>query len=195
MAQENPHLRQEWREEGVLLLTLDRPEALNALSQQMVDGLAAALERAERDRAVRCLVITGAGRGFCSGGDVRAMGRHSKEATAPGSEVEGWEARARELFFTADVLDAETALRYGLVNHLYPHEELVERGLELARRLAQGPVGAYGRMKEVLRAADAGDLLRALELEAMYMTLSGLTSEGRQFLRRFLEERGSRTQA
>ncbi|HXG42381.1 MAG TPA: enoyl-CoA hydratase-related protein [Dehalococcoidia bacterium] len=274
MEEYGPHLKQELRDDGVLVLTLNRPEALNALSQEMVDGLAAALERAERDRAVRCLVITGAGRGFCAGGDVRAMGgRSEQEAASPAAvpSVEVWErrfrslrrqhasvplrlyqfsrptlalingpvagaglglacacdirlasdravfttafarigrsgdygttffvrqlvgpARARELFFTADILDAETALRYGLVNHVYPHEELMERGLELARRLAQGPVGAYARMKEVMRAADAGDLMRALELEAMYMTLSGMTEEGREFLRRFLEERSSR---
>ena len=60
--------------DGVAVLTLNRPERLNALSRPMVDAAIAALERCADDPAIGCIVLTGAGRGFCAGGDVTAMG-------------------------------------------------------------------------------------------------------------------------
>src|SRR5437899_7377111 len=57
--------------EGVLTVTLNRPEVLNAFNEQMLRELHEALRRAERDAAVRCVLLTGAGRGFCSGQDLR----------------------------------------------------------------------------------------------------------------------------
>lgn len=55
--------------EGVLMLTMNRPEALNSLTQPMANALRRALDEAARDPAVRALVLTGAGRGFCAGAD------------------------------------------------------------------------------------------------------------------------------
>ena len=60
-------------DEGVLTLTLNRPEARNAMSGAMTDALARQLAWAELDGAVKCVVLTGAGRGFCAGGDVKGM--------------------------------------------------------------------------------------------------------------------------
>ena len=60
--------------DGVAVLTLNRPERLNALSKPMVQGAIATLERCADDPEVGCIVVTGAGRGFCAGGDVTAMG-------------------------------------------------------------------------------------------------------------------------
>ena len=60
-------------DDGVLTLTLNRPEARNALSPAMLEALATQLARAEVDRAVTCVVLTGAGKGFCAGGDVKGM--------------------------------------------------------------------------------------------------------------------------
>lgn len=60
--------------DGVAVLTMNRPERLNALSQAMIDGALAALDRYATDPAVGCIVLTGADRGFCAGGDVTAMG-------------------------------------------------------------------------------------------------------------------------
>ena len=57
--------------EGVATLTLNRPEALNALNSQLRRELLAALKAVARDEAVRSVVITGAGRGFCAGADLR----------------------------------------------------------------------------------------------------------------------------
>jgi enoyl-CoA hydratase/carnithine racemase len=54
----------------IATVTLNRPHRLNAISPQMLDQLAARLEQADRDDAVRCVILTGAGRGFCSGLDL-----------------------------------------------------------------------------------------------------------------------------
>src|SRR5438270_9259238 len=59
-------------EEGVGTLTFNRPEVLNAFNRQMTDEIQDALKQAERDKGVRCLVITGAGRAFSSGEDLKA---------------------------------------------------------------------------------------------------------------------------
>ncbi len=58
---------------GVLTLTLNRPEARNAMSRPMNQALQQQLAAAEFDPAVKCIVLTGAGKGFCAGGDVKGM--------------------------------------------------------------------------------------------------------------------------
>ena len=60
-------------EAGVLTLTLNRPEARNAMSREMNQALQQQLAAAEFDAAVKCIVLTGAGKGFCAGGDVKGM--------------------------------------------------------------------------------------------------------------------------
>ena len=60
--------------DGVATVTLNRPQAKNALSPLMADELTAALHALRRDDAVRALVLTGAGADFCAGGDVKGMG-------------------------------------------------------------------------------------------------------------------------
>ena len=81
-------------ENGVATLTLNRPEALNALSMDIRNGLIAALNRYAEDDAVRCIVITGAGRAFCSGGDVKGMGDRA---------ARGLESRARGIQFSNSI--------------------------------------------------------------------------------------------
>jgi 2-(1,2-epoxy-1,2-dihydrophenyl)acetyl-CoA isomerase len=60
-------------DDGVAVLTMNRPERRNAMSGEMLDGMARALDYAERAAAIRCIVLTGAGGGFCAGGDVKGM--------------------------------------------------------------------------------------------------------------------------
>jgi len=72
-------------EQGVLTLTLNRPERLNAMTTPMIKALLAALRGAAVDPQVRAVVLTGAGRAFCAGGDVKAMAeddpsRHTLES-------------------------------------------------------------------------------------------------------------------
>ena len=77
--------------DGVATLTMNRPDALNALSWPMLEAMVDALKRYAIDDAVGCVVLTGAGRGFCAGGDVKAM--------AAGNEMQavGLEAKAQAL--------------------------------------------------------------------------------------------------
>jgi enoyl-CoA hydratase len=67
-----PHLLQETVADGVALLTLNRPNRLNALTWKLIDELAARLDAIAADDALRVLILTGAGRGFCSGLDLAA---------------------------------------------------------------------------------------------------------------------------
>lgn len=60
-------------DDGIATLTMNRPEALNALSWPMMAALVDALKRYAEDESVGCVVLTGAGRGFCAGGDVKSM--------------------------------------------------------------------------------------------------------------------------
>jgi 2-(1,2-epoxy-1,2-dihydrophenyl)acetyl-CoA isomerase len=62
-----------WEEDGIAVITLNRPQARNAMSGPMNAGLARALEYAETAASVRCVVVTGAGGAFCAGGDVKGM--------------------------------------------------------------------------------------------------------------------------
>jgi enoyl-CoA hydratase len=60
-------------EGGVTLIRLNRPQALNALNSQLMAELIAALDAAEADEAVRCVVITGSDRAFAAGADIKEM--------------------------------------------------------------------------------------------------------------------------
>ena len=66
-------------EAGVLRVTLNRPDTLNAFTVAMTQALTAAIERAEAEPAVRCVLITGAGRGFCAGQDLTERDMNSKD--------------------------------------------------------------------------------------------------------------------
>jgi 2-(1,2-epoxy-1,2-dihydrophenyl)acetyl-CoA isomerase len=63
----------ETTQDGVVWLTLNRPDRLNAFSPAMLQALGEALQRLGGDPSVGAIIITGAGRGFCAGGDVKTM--------------------------------------------------------------------------------------------------------------------------
>jgi enoyl-CoA hydratase len=65
-------------EEGIVTLTLNRPDKLNAFSAELIELLLAALDEIRFDPAVRVVIITGAGRGFCAGADLTGMGKLGK---------------------------------------------------------------------------------------------------------------------
>jgi 2-(1,2-epoxy-1,2-dihydrophenyl)acetyl-CoA isomerase len=68
----------ETTEDGVTWLTLNRPDRLNAFSPAMLTGLSESLQRLSDDPGVGAVVITGAGRGFCAGGDVKTIAHPSR---------------------------------------------------------------------------------------------------------------------
>ncbi len=72
-------------EDGVAVLTMNRPERRNAMGGGMVSGLERALEQCEKDPEIRCIVLTGAGGAFCAGGDVKGMNeRNAGGGRGPG---------------------------------------------------------------------------------------------------------------
>jgi 2-(1,2-epoxy-1,2-dihydrophenyl)acetyl-CoA isomerase len=74
--------------DGVLTLTMNRPEARNAMSGEMTAALAKQLEDAELNSAVKVIVLTGAGKGFCAGGDVKGMAA-SGDGTVGDNTIDG----------------------------------------------------------------------------------------------------------
>jgi 2-(1,2-epoxy-1,2-dihydrophenyl)acetyl-CoA isomerase len=248
-------------EDGVAVLTLNRPDRLNALSPAMLDALLLALPRLAEDASVGAVVLTGAGRAFCAGGDVKAMAEGSElpleslEARAEGlrrrMEISRWlhempkptlamvrgpaagaglslalacdlrlagesarlgtafarvgypgdfggswfltrlvgPARARELYFTAEILDAGRALALGLVNRVVPEARLEEETRTLARRLARGPRVAYRYMKRNLDAAETRPLAECLDLEAWAQVRCAMTEDHREAARAFVDKR------
>lgn len=79
-----PCVLKETPAEGVLRLTMNRPERLNALDARLVGELTEAFTALNRDRSVRVVVLTGAGKGFCAGADLKAQG--DGPGSIPGSE-------------------------------------------------------------------------------------------------------------
>jgi enoyl-CoA hydratase/carnithine racemase len=83
MAPVSDALEIETPAEGVLLIRLNRPKRLNAINEVMRDELASTLASVAQDSSVHAVVLTGAGRGFCSGIDIRDFGPGMLEASAP----------------------------------------------------------------------------------------------------------------
>src|SRR5438034_50705 len=137
----------EGRKDKVAVLTLNRPDRLNAMSPAMLDALLEALPR---------LVGT---------------------------------AKARELYYTADIVDASQARELGIVNRVVPDGHLEEETMALAARLAQGPRIAYRYMKRNFNAAESGTLKDLLDLEAWHHTRCGLTEDHREATKAFVEKR------
>ena len=254
------------RRDGVLYLTMNRPARLNALSGEIVEGLLEQLPRAVRDREIGCVVLTGAGRGFCSGGDLRAIRdqrigeaaearpptleesvarlRRHEEASAllyelpkvtiaaVNGPVAGaglslalacdiriasdaarfttafarvgfsgdfggsylltqlvGRAKARELYLTADIIGAEEALKFGIVNRVVPAASFKDEVHAFAKKIAAGPLVTYAYMKANLNQALASDLRTMLDREALAMFLTSRTEDHREAIKAFLEKR------
>jgi len=81
-------------DDGIATLTLQRPDKRNAIDDAMRAELIAALDQVARDSAIRALVLTGAGKAFCAGGDIAAM---QQRAQAPAGEIafNGWSRQQR----------------------------------------------------------------------------------------------------
>jgi 2-(1,2-epoxy-1,2-dihydrophenyl)acetyl-CoA isomerase len=99
--QEETDILQVERQDAVALVTLNRPDSLNALNPALMRELVEAMQELAEDDAVRCLVLTGAGRGFCAGGDVRAISKAADDRVKA-------EPKAPP---TAEEIEADTAKR------------------------------------------------------------------------------------
>jgi 2-(1,2-epoxy-1,2-dihydrophenyl)acetyl-CoA isomerase len=251
--------------DGIATLTMNRPEARNALSGEMQAGLTEAVPRLAADPKVRVIVLTGAGRAFCAGGDVKGFAARNADAGAAerfnlearvhglrqSMEVVRWlaeapkptlavipgaaagaglslalacdvrvaaadaklttafskvglagdyggsyfltqlvgAAKARELYFTADVILGSEAAALGIVNEAVPAENLDAAADRWARRLANLPTVAVGYMKRNLNAAAHATLSEVLDLEAMHMVRTFMTDDHRTATAAFMEKR------
>ena len=251
----------------VLYLTLNRPEKLNAMSAEMMGGLIDNLTRAATNPEIGAIVVTGAGRGFCSGGDIGGMRERNENAGGDAGAAQTIEdrvaglrrgeeaslmlhempkvtiaavngpaagaglsvamacdiriasdaarfgtafakvgfsgdyggtwslthlvgsAKARELYFLADVIDANEALRIGLVNRVVPAASFSEEVHAIASRIANGPTIAYSYMKANLNAAVNHEFNELLDREAWGQTMTGRTEDHREAVKAFLEKR------
>lgn len=107
-------------------------------------------------------------------------------ATSPGF--------AKELIFTGRQVDAAEAHAAGLVNHVYPHEELRDRALALAEAIASKPPWALAAAKEVVNLALEGDLSGHLARELDAFALAFTTEDQREGMAAFFEKREARFQ-
>lgn len=74
--------------DGVRVVTLNRPQRLNAIVPELLEELIAALGAADRDPAVRAIILTGSGRAFCAGDDLKEFGAQSKDAASTRAYIE-----------------------------------------------------------------------------------------------------------
>lgn len=244
----------------VATLTLNRPERLNALGDTLREDLYDGLLKAGSDPDVGAIVITGAGRGFCSGGDVKSMSEREQSGAAPPvmeryaplrdrivlamrdcpkpivAAINGaaagagmnlalacdiriassaakfsqafvkrglapdwggsWflprivgSAKACELIFTGDTIDAARALELGLVNAVVAPEELMTEANKLAGRIAAGPPVAIALSKRAIYHNEEVDLRAGLEFETFAQTLCRDTEDSKEGVRAFMEKR------
>jgi 2-(1,2-epoxy-1,2-dihydrophenyl)acetyl-CoA isomerase len=99
------------------------------------------------------------------------------------------EAKAKELFFLADVIDAAEALRLGLVNRIFPHASHWAESMAIAERIASGPLVSYRYMKANVNLAMTMDYRSMLDREAETHLRCGQTEDHREGVVAFLEKR------
>ena len=249
----------EAKHDGIATLVMNRPDRLNALNNELATALSDALNRISNDQSVRVVVVTGAGRAFCSGGDLALLGQG--RATGATKELEpllrsGMQAvltmrtmpqpviaavngaaagagmnialaadvriaaeeatfgqnfakvglfpdfggtyflpqlvgpaKAAELFYTGDMIDAKTALHLGIVNHVVLAAQLEGEVKTLAQKIIQGPPLAIRAVKKTLFASERKKLAEALEHEVQEQIACYLSEDCSEGIRAFFEKR------
>ena len=114
--------------------------------------------------------------------DLTRGSRQQAVADAVGDKI------AAELFMTGEAVDANRALQIGMVNRVVPLDELMNKALEMAKRLAQSPTGSIGRIKRMLNASFSSDLQTQLDLEHRMQIESGQSSDFKEGVRAFFEK-------
>src|SRR5512132_2916094 len=243
----------------VATITLNRPDKLNAFTGDMIEAWAKSLAEAQADDDVNVVIVTGAGRAFCSGGDVGRM----RDRGAP-SPMDGknslWEgvhrvpkaleqmdkpviamvnglavgagmgmsvmcdvrvaadtarfstgyvrvglvpgdgdtyflprltgtAKALELLWTADFIEAPEALRLGIVNRVVPAAELGEATYALAAQIASGPQVPIRMIKRLVYQSMRLDLRTHLDLVSSHMAVVRETSDHKEGVQAFKDKR------
>jgi enoyl-CoA hydratase/carnithine racemase len=254
-------IRYEVGADGVATLTFDRPEVMNALRPQTTDEVLQAIADVRTNDAVRCLLVTGAGRGFCAGDDFQAIfldadrtnrklarqarrireGERSLDvifglekptiaaingpAVGYGMDIAlycdiryastraklGWYfvrrgvvgtiggtfilrqlvglSKAMELTLTGDLVDADEALRLGLVSKVVPDDELLDVTRAMARKIASGPPLAQQAIKRAMHKGFEIDWRTLGEYQQALGDVLWETEDHMEGVRSFLEKR------
>ena len=249
----------------VAVITLNRPEARNAMSDKLTPALRTMIKTCGENPEVGALLITGAGTAFCAGGNVKGMGAHRDPkklemsydekvadlqerqrlltgalvsvrkptiAALPGPAAGAglalamacdiriaaqsafvstgyaarralsgdygiaWlltrlvgTARARELMFTAERVDAARCEAIGLVNRVVADDKLQDEAFALAKSMAEGPTLALRYMKDNLDEALLFDFATARDHEAERLIRPHKTADHREAVQAFIEKR------
>jgi 2-(1,2-epoxy-1,2-dihydrophenyl)acetyl-CoA isomerase len=244
----------------IATITFNRPDNLNSFSNEMIEGYVAALKECQESDNILVVVVTGAGRAFSAGGDIKAMKegtdrndpRVSKSrlwdmvqrvpltlaemdkpviaavngpATGAGMDLASMcdfrtaaesarfsESYARvglvpgnggcwflprvvgmpkalELLFTADFVDAQEALRIGLVNHVFPDDELMEGTYKIATNIARRAPISVQLIKRATYQGIRTDLRTHLDQISSHMTIARASDDHMEAVDAFLEKR------
>jgi 2-(1,2-epoxy-1,2-dihydrophenyl)acetyl-CoA isomerase len=103
-------------------------------------------------------------------------------------------AKAKELFFSGDSVDAQTALELGMINKVVDDDQLMNEALAYAEKLAQMPTRSIGMIKRLLNRSFDSDLLTQLDFEAAYQGLATSTADMSEGWASFFEKREPRFQ-
>lgn len=249
----------ESKHDGVATLTLNRPEKMNALNKDLAVALNESLGRLTTDKSIFVVIITGAGRAFCAGGDLGMIGEGRKNNDTTELEpllragmhsvlkirsmaqpviaaVNGaaagagmnialaadmriasenasfgqnfvkvglfpdyggtyflpqlvGPAKAAEMFYTGDMIDAKEALRLGIVNQVVPTADLESRALQMAQKIAAAPSVAIRAMKHALFGSHKLALEKALNDEVDQQMKCFKSPDCREGISAFLEKR------
>jgi 2-(1,2-epoxy-1,2-dihydrophenyl)acetyl-CoA isomerase len=249
---------------GVAFLVMNRPDKLNALNGELATALNQAFERIGKNDAVRVVVLAGAGRAFCAGGDLAVIGkgREARDvkqlepilragmgamlrmrmipqpviaavngaaagagmnvALAADIRIAAEEAvfgqnfakvglfpdyggthflpqlvgpsKAAELFYTGDMIDAQTAFRLGLVNRVVPGAQLEAEVKKFAAQLAAGPPIAMRAVKQTLFGNEKDALSKAMEAEIQYQMRCFASEDSLEGIHAFFEKRAPKFQ-
>lgn len=244
------------RHDSVALVTLNRPDALNALSRALRSELVRVFDMLSADDEVRAVVLTGAGRAFTAGVDLKEAGETGFALGADGGDIDitralgaypwpiigaingfaitggfelalmcdvllagenakfadtharvgimpGWglsqklsrligTSRAKELSFTGNFLDAETAAQWGLVNRVHKTDELIPAALKLAAEMCSCDPTLLKNYKAVIDdglAIEFGDALK-MEIKRSAEHAASVTAESVETARKKVTERG-----
>jgi enoyl-CoA hydratase len=244
------------KEEGLAILYINRPKALNALNKDTLTEMRQAIEDVESDDEIRVLIITGAGnKSFVAGADIAYMhplsaveGREFSDygektfrllelmekpviaaingfALGGGCElamacdirlaadkalfaqpevglgvIPGFggtqrlpriigEGRAKELTYTADTIKADEAYRIGLVNHVYPADQLMDEAKKLAAKIMSKAPLAVGFAKFAIGTGLQVDIDSAMSIESDMFGMCTSTADQKEGMGAFLEKR------
>lgn len=222
------------KKERIIVISLNRPEKLNAINGRLSTDFLAALKEAESDTEAKVVIIRGEGRAFCAGFDLsqsgspdrqvplehqrdtgqditRVMMRMSKiviaadlRVVAEGTQFGATEtnvgqtvtnagtkllthyiglAKAKELYFTNEFMDAEEANRLGYVNKLVPLDELESATMDMARKIDQNSGLSLMLTKQAVNRSLSMSIEETLQMESRDSQINALVPSQREYAR------------